>query len=493
MKRYFAQHLNKILIIFCLLVAFGVRLYKIDIFAIFLSDQAIDSFVVRNLLHGNLTLLGPRASAGDFFNGPIVYYLMVPFYWLFVHDPIAGTIFQIVLQIATIPLLFLVTRKMGGVWAAYVALLIFTFSPLLIYYSRATFNAYPSIFFTTFIMYALLNDRKDAKLDFAAGISAGMLVQMHYLLYVYAFFYLIFVAISRKIRSVVLFVIGALLGLSPFILFELRHDDFNVLAVFRHMVQGGGESALLIDRLSQLLRTIGKIAGYDSAFAGLLVSIIALIGVKIVWKQTDSRRLFLLQSIAAIVSLIAYRGVIQAHYVIGMTSMLIILVSIALSSVRIVTRQTSSIVIIMFVVILILFTQNKSLFAVPTEQDAFGLQDERKVVTLISNIMSSVERESPSCTWNVTQDLQQDNRAMPLRYLLDIADVKPEPLSYTDYSTNELLFIVMKNNKKLSQVKTWEFTSLGREYAVEDKYPINESIDMYILRRKSISKICLLS
>jgi hypothetical protein len=66
-------------VISIIVLAFVLRMYHIDRLAVFLSDQAIDSFVVKDILAGHFTLLGPRASVGQFFNGPIVYYLMTQF------------------------------------------------------------------------------------------------------------------------------------------------------------------------------------------------------------------------------------------------------------------------------------------------------------------------------------------------------------------------------------------------------------------------------
>jgi len=42
----------------------------------FLGDEGRDVLIVYNILHGKLTLLGPTASVGGFFLGPIYYYLV---------------------------------------------------------------------------------------------------------------------------------------------------------------------------------------------------------------------------------------------------------------------------------------------------------------------------------------------------------------------------------------------------------------------------------
>ena len=69
-----------ILIFFLILIlASFLRLNKISDYMTFLGDEGRDVLVVREILKGDLTLLGPRASAADFYLGPIYYYFMAPF------------------------------------------------------------------------------------------------------------------------------------------------------------------------------------------------------------------------------------------------------------------------------------------------------------------------------------------------------------------------------------------------------------------------------
>src|SRR3989344_4028494 len=95
-----------------ILLGIFARFYRINDLAVFLADQASDSTVMLNMLHGKFTLLGPITSVGGFYNGPIVYYLMFPFYWVLKGNMIAGTVFQSTLSVATIPLLFMLGKKM---------------------------------------------------------------------------------------------------------------------------------------------------------------------------------------------------------------------------------------------------------------------------------------------------------------------------------------------------------------------------------------------
>ena len=89
MKQKFIRIIRKpdfIPFLLIILTASFLRLYKIGAYMTFLGDEGRDVIVAREILSGNLTLLGPRASAGDFFLGPIYYYMIAPFLFLTRYD-----------------------------------------------------------------------------------------------------------------------------------------------------------------------------------------------------------------------------------------------------------------------------------------------------------------------------------------------------------------------------------------------------------------------
>src|SRR5438034_2010199 len=77
-----------------ILLAIFIRTYRIHSLSVFIADQAIMSTETLKILRGDFTLLGPRASIAPLYFGPIVFYLMAPFYILFKSYPLAGTVFQ---------------------------------------------------------------------------------------------------------------------------------------------------------------------------------------------------------------------------------------------------------------------------------------------------------------------------------------------------------------------------------------------------------------
>jgi hypothetical protein len=60
---FMKKRLPLILLVLILLLSAFLRLYKISDYMTFLGDEGRDVLVVKGILEGDLTFLGPRASA----------------------------------------------------------------------------------------------------------------------------------------------------------------------------------------------------------------------------------------------------------------------------------------------------------------------------------------------------------------------------------------------------------------------------------------------
>jgi len=127
-------------------------------------------------LHGHLTLLGPTSSVGGFFLGPIYYYFMAPFLWLFNYNPVGPAVMVALFGIATVWLIYIVGKDFFNAKVGLMAALIYAISPLVIVYSRSSWNPNPMPFFSLLILYSLYKalKRSSLKLFFAVGILFGL-------------------------------------------------------------------------------------------------------------------------------------------------------------------------------------------------------------------------------------------------------------------------------------------------------------------------------
>ncbi len=246
-KTYIARHKFEIIILLVILLAAAfLRIYKISDYMTFLGDEGRDAIVVKDILHGHFTLLGPRASAGDFFLGPIYYYMMAPFLLLSNFDPVGPAIMIALFGVATVFLVYYVGLKFFNAKAGLMAAALYALSPLVIAYSRSSWNPNAMPFFSLLMLYLLyVAVKNQSKKMFAVvGLILGITMQLHYLttfLAVVVFFFVLIgdfiVGRKKMIAKYVWHYLGIfggfIIAFSPFLAFEARHGFVNTLTILK--------------------------------------------------------------------------------------------------------------------------------------------------------------------------------------------------------------------------------------------------------------------
>lgn len=248
MKGYTVQlkrWLPGILIILILILAAYLRIYKIENYLTFLGDEGRDVLVVKRMIVDHkFTLLGPTASVGGFFLGPIYYYFMAPFLWAWNLSPVGPAVMVAVFGVATVYLVYLVGLRFFGTVAGLAAASLYAVSPLVIAYSRSSWNPNVVPFFATLLVYLLwlLVQHKRRWTALYIGIVLGIGIQLHYLfLFLFVLVGVWYCGMHKALpikRTIGLTVAGVLLGASPFIAFELRHDFANTRTIIKFLLAG---------------------------------------------------------------------------------------------------------------------------------------------------------------------------------------------------------------------------------------------------------------
>jgi 4-amino-4-deoxy-L-arabinose transferase-like glycosyltransferase len=255
---YLKKHKESIAICLIVFLAAFLRLYRIGDYMTFLGDEGRDVLIVKGILEGNLTLLGPRSSAGNFFTGPIYYYMIAPFLWLSHLDPVGPAIMIALLGTATVYLLYYFCKKFFNPQIGLIAAFLYTISPLVITYSRSSWNPNPMPFLTLLLALLLYTAVKNKKkyLFLVVGVIYGVLLQLHYseLFMGVAIFVFMFYGYwnSRKdiklvglLMQYMLVLAGFIIGFSPFIAFEARHQFINTRTIFDFILHGDPGAANL--------------------------------------------------------------------------------------------------------------------------------------------------------------------------------------------------------------------------------------------------------
>jgi hypothetical protein len=224
----------------------------------FLGDEGRDSLVVMHMIvNHKFTLLGPTASVGGFFLGPIYYYFMLPFLWAWHLNPVGPAIMVALFGIATVWLVFEVGKELYSPWVGIIASSLYAVSPLVISYSRSSWNPNVVPFFSLLLIHFLYKRK-----FLFAGIALGVGLQLHYL---FLFMFVvtgIWMLYKREFKQIVYVFLGFLIGYSPFLAFEIRHGFPNTQSVLRFVLSGndtgvsGGFFATVDD---VLFRSFGRL------------------------------------------------------------------------------------------------------------------------------------------------------------------------------------------------------------------------------------------
>src|SRR3972149_3466297 len=110
-----------------------LRLWRLDWLITFGGDQGYDFERIRQILDGNLTLLGskigPYNNISTLYLGPVYYYLLAPFFLITKLDPIGAAVAYVLARVLTTILVYLIAIKVLTRKAAVISAIISAVSP----------------------------------------------------------------------------------------------------------------------------------------------------------------------------------------------------------------------------------------------------------------------------------------------------------------------------------------------------------------------------
>lgn len=279
----------KILFFAIFLFALFLRLYRIETLTTYQGDQGRDLIHVYRITHeGKLTLLGHPATIG-FYNGPLYYYILVPLLFVTRDDPVGGALTSVLFNSAGLIVLFFVVKDLISNRAALVASYLYAISPLMVEFGRTMLPPYFSSPFFFLWLYCLLRRKsKTHKLNFfVAGLSLGCLLQLHYLFGLLIFFtvvYALFAFNSYRRDFISIFLVGLVIPLMPFILFEFRHNFLNTHLMIGFIQQPHFQNFSLTATVSFIVKSIAYLLGLQSP-TYLFFLLVPCLGISIWWQK----------------------------------------------------------------------------------------------------------------------------------------------------------------------------------------------------------------
>ncbi|MEK7127312.1 MAG: glycosyltransferase family 39 protein [Patescibacteria group bacterium] len=296
----------KLLLILILILAAILRFYKLPEYLQFLGDQGRDLLIVKAMIVDHkFTLLGPTASVGGFYTGPVYYYFMLPFLALWQLDPVGPAVMSALFGLATIILVYFFVKDIADKKAGVLAALLTAFSPKMIDLSRFSWNPNPIPFFSLAAVYSLYKRKV-----FLAGLFVGILVQLHYINLVM----IPVIGLMTKIKDWWKLFIGFFAGLSLFLIFELRHGFPNSQSVMEFIFRGGQTVAPRTFNFPELFIEIYR-RTFENVFQtsdNLIFNIVIYLALFIfLWQRKWPLIVWL---ILGCLGLGFYRGTLYEHY-----------------------------------------------------------------------------------------------------------------------------------------------------------------------------------
>jgi len=227
------------------LTASFFRFYRLTPLTTFLDDQGRDVLKAAQILkEGKIPFIGPMASIGNLYLGPIYYWMITPFLWLWHFDPVGPVVLVAILSLLANIFLFLFALEYFGLLSAFGVSLLYALSPLILQNSRFSWNPNPMPFFSLLWFWMLLKflEKNNRWFLFGAGVALGVLIQLHYVtgvLFIFTFLAYIYwfaanknLSLKSKLLPFLFLLLGIILPLIPFILFEVKNCFINTRAAW---------------------------------------------------------------------------------------------------------------------------------------------------------------------------------------------------------------------------------------------------------------------
>lgn len=345
------------LIIF--LVGVFLRFYRLPQTMQFLGDQGRDALTVRRMLiERHPALIGPVTSVGNMYLGPFYYYFMLLPLMLTYPDPTGPAYAVAFLGVITLWLIYRLGKEIVGERAALFASFAFAISPLVLTFSRFSWN--PNIvplFALLFIWHLFQALKGKDKAWIWVSLWFAILIQLHYItLILGAFAGLAWIHIligklrEKKLRST--FLVSTLIAiaiflvsLTPLIAFDLRHNNINSKA-FMSFFSGSQSHFSLVSSLTG--RLVTNVDILSRAFTGLFSfqlspptkygAVLFLVGLLIFLvlqkrKYILGERLIFLGLLSSVLGLSFYGSTLHDHYLVFLFPFGVLLLGVLLASI----------------------------------------------------------------------------------------------------------------------------------------------------------------
>ncbi|OGD92729.1 hypothetical protein A2697_01020 [Candidatus Curtissbacteria bacterium RIFCSPHIGHO2_01_FULL_41_44] len=459
------QKIEFYLLLILLLTAAFFRFWQIKDYVVFLGDEGRDMLVAkRMIMDGKVPFLGPTASVGGFYLGPIYYWLAAPFLAIWRLDPVGPSYMVALFGVGTVFLLYKFLKDTAGLYPAFLASLLYATAPLIVRYSRSSWNPNPLPFFALLLIYSLYLaiSRKNPLFFVLAGLCFGVVIQLHYLAIMLVPISFLIIVLNTNFRhlpkALLLITAGSLLSFSPFLIFEIKHHFPNFKTIYEFTTRGSTHGFktynylwltsnmgnILLEEITKLKETIiTKIFFWVLSLGGIY-------GLAKNWQNKKNRLIFSIGVIWFLVGLLSlrfYSGQLFDYYFGFMFPAPFLLTGLVFSVVW--QKNILKIASIIFTTAALIYFIANGFYRFPPNQ----------LIKQTEDVANFVVEKSEGNPFNFAL-ITDHNSDHAYRYFLEIAGHKPTELE--TMVTDQLL--VVCESKKCAPLghPTWEIAGFGR-------------------------------
>lgn len=241
----------KILIICIIILGIFIRLYRFPELVNFSLEQTLALDTAGDMVKtGKITLVGieyfiRQTSAGhSFFNSAFYLYPISLTQLIFGFDPITSTLVFTLLNLLSGIGIFFLAKKLNGDRAGLVSATLFMFSSTMVNISRTVWHVYLLIPITVLVIWTAIKIKENLKpiyvliLGFFLGLGFGIHISYTVPLALFSLFLIKYLYHKKKLSYLFLFVLGLGLGNLPAIVFDLRHNFYNLTTTITFLYEG---------------------------------------------------------------------------------------------------------------------------------------------------------------------------------------------------------------------------------------------------------------
>ncbi|KKP51045.1 MAG: hypothetical protein UR42_C0021G0002 [Candidatus Roizmanbacteria bacterium GW2011_GWA2_33_33] len=335
---------NKFYLIFILIFIIGMylRFYKIDDYRTFGWDQARDAWKVRDIIKGQIVLIGPRTGVGQFHLGPFWYYLLTPFYLLTSMDPRAANYLNILVNIFNSAVIFIITKKIYDKNIALFVSFIYATNRYLIEINRVPWNVSLVPGVALLIFYAIYKVVYEKKYKWILVLSSlvGLFFHLHFSVVFLPLIILLSFILAKDKKRILIWSVASLpfllVWLIPNVLYDIqtKNNNLNLFNNFlRDYLIEGFHFRFFLYRLNDAFIQFQTILSLPHTYKFIKFIIPAIFSIMVFFDKNKKQKilgyLILLWFLAPAVGYSFYGGLTSEYYML-MNSVLVIYILVYL-------------------------------------------------------------------------------------------------------------------------------------------------------------------